>query len=265
MPGNAAVKSTARAALKGIWLGAIACTLLLFGAAFVAVYAGVLFSTTMRTVGNWLTAVFAPLFCLFVVSPLFLGVLRYFWRATAGGKDAVLSVFYYFESLSRYIYCIKFLSTLLIRLALIVLAVFSPFIAIKLILLAPGDVLSEQLRMQLSFASSVFASLGTVFFVIFSVRFYLSPALFVACDNLDRHEILYLSKTVSRQTAGAFIVLAVGMLGWLLLSAFGITLIYTVPYMIATYVIHCRFAINHHNRKAHRAQETDFPEYRSDF
>lgn len=265
MPGNAAVKSTARAALKGLWLSAIACTLLLLSAVFVAVYAASVFATAFAAVGEIIASVFVALFLCLCIAPLFLGVVRFFWRATADGDKNILSVFYYFESAPRYIGSLKFIIALLIRLALIALAVFSPYIAVEALCAIPSDILSEQIRMHLSFTSSVFASLGVLFFILFSVRFYLSPVLYVACGELDRHEILYLSKTVSRRSAGAYLVLIVGMVGWILLSALGVTLIYTVPYMLVSYVIHCRFAINYHNRKTRQAEQTDFPEFTSDF
>ncbi len=265
MPGNAAVKSTARAALGTFWLKAIACTLILLAAIFTAVYAETVFYTVCGKASAVVTIVFTVLFTFFALCPLFLGVLRFFWRSTAGAGDNVTSVFYYLSDLSCYLKSLAFLASLLGRLVLVAFFSFLPFITVKAVMGASLNFATEQIGFYLQFLSSVFLALGWVFFIIFSVRLYLAPSLFVGCEGLERGEIIYLSKLLSRSSAGAFIVLCFGMLGWILLSVFGVTMIYTVPYIISAYVVHCRYAVNHYNHKVKIMGETDFHEFRSDF
>ncbi len=265
MPGNAAVKSTARAALSAFWLKAIVSTLIALAALAVLIYAETVFYTVCGKASVIVAVVFTVLFTFFVLCPLFLGVLRFFWRSTAGSGDNVTSVFYYLSNRLHYLKCLAFSASLLLRLLIVAFFSFLPFIAIRSIIGAPFAAATEQIGLYLQFLSSVFLSLGWVFFIIFSVRFYLAPALFVGCEDLHRSEIIYLSKLLSRSTAGAFIVLCFGMLGWLLLSVLGITMVFTVPYILAAYVVHCRYAVNHYNHKVKIINETDFPEFRSDF
>ena len=63
------------------------------------------------------TAIFLIL-NLFMLSPIFFGALRYFWRLLCGVADSPLSVFYYFTSKEKYIKLLKIVFNLGIRAAI---------------------------------------------------------------------------------------------------------------------------------------------------
>jgi uncharacterized membrane protein len=52
---------------------------------------------------------------------------------------------------------------------------------------------------------------------------------------------------ISKHSSGAFASLILSFFGWFLLSLFGIPLVYTLPYFLISYVVHCRFAIVNYN------------------
>lgn len=265
LPGNAAVKSTARIALRGFWIKAIVCTLILFATLFTAVLANEVFYHVFATGDQIISTVFNLLYLTFVFCPIALGILRFFWRNTATTGDDIGSVFYYLSDFNSYLKCIGFSVVLLFKISIVALISFLPLIAIKSVMGAPFINLNEQASLYLGFVSLIFSVLGWVFFLIFSVRYYLAPIMFVGCETLEKDEIFYLSKTVSRNTAGAFVVLLFGMFGWIVLTILGVTAVFTVPYILSAYAVHSRFAINYHNRNVKIANETDFPEYRSNF
>ena len=107
IPNSSVVKTTARAALKGRWVEAVTVSSLgLFSLLIVS------FIQSIVSISNneWLmraSSIVAVIFSIFVLSPLFLGIIRFFWRLTDSAKDDMSSVFYYFGSRSRYLRAIK--------------------------------------------------------------------------------------------------------------------------------------------------------------
>ena len=265
MPGNAAVKSTARVIMKKLWPQLIACTFLIMACFFVGIYALSAFGLLLGDNAVFASLPFLVLYILFVAAPFVYGALRFVWRAGDDSGDDVGLVFYYFASAKRYFKSVRFTVGFLLRIALMLFLAHLPQNVVKVALYAASGFLNEQMRLQFSFVVSLLGLLGLVLFVILSTRYYIAPLLFVGCDHLENAEVIHMSKLISRKTAGAYIVLVLGMIGWMLLSLLGITLIYTAPYFLAAYTVHCRYAVYHYNHLAKISGETDFPAFRSSF
>ena len=58
-----------------------------------------------------------------------------------------------------------------------------------------------------------------------------------------------------------FIYLIFCFLGWYLLSLFIFPMIYTLPYAITAYCVHCRFAVADYNKHTKRVHEENLPTY----
>lgn len=264
MPGNAAVKNTARVILKGMWPKLIACTFLGIAVAFIGIYA--ISAVSLLVFGAvWMELLALICYFLLIFMPLSLGILRFVWRQINDADDDIEIVFYYFSSAAQYFKSLLFTVTFGIKLLISAVLAFFPYLAVRYALYSSADFLSEQMEMRLLFLSAIFWLCGMIFFIILSVRYYISPLLFVCCSDIEVSEVMHLSKLISRKTAGSYIVLVLGMIGWILLSVFGITMIYTVPYLLLTYAVHCRYAIYYYNHRIRLNEETSFPEFRSSF
>ncbi len=265
MPGNAAVKSTARVILRKNWPALIACAFLLVAAAFIGIYVENVFLLLMGAFAAWAIVPFTVLYGWLLFMPLLLGVLRYAWHLSSDKTASLDSVFYYFSDPGAYLKSLHFIFSFSIRVVFSAFLAFLPYIAVITAADLATDFADSQVQMHLMFLSTVLVIFGIVLFIVFSVRYYISPLLFVGSEQLEVAETIHLSKIISRRTAGSYIVLIIGLLGWMLLSALGVTLIYTVPYMLLCYTVHCRYAVYYHNHRAKINEETDFFEYRSSF
>ncbi len=265
MPGNSAVKSTARAALKSFWPQAVACCFVLLAGLFIPFCVCEVGSTVFGVYSALPNALFSALFGFAVILPLFFGVLRYFRRAIYGNTDSTATVFYYFSSKRRYFDMLFFSVMLAVHMLGFAAVTFLPYIVIRIMDHMPMSILPDSFLIQSEFVGGLFFLLGFAFFILATVKYYAAPMIFISCDDIHWTEAFYMSKQLSRYSAGSFLVLIVGFVGWVLLSFSGIALIFTLPYMLAAYVVHCRYAFNFYNHKIQIMQETDFPEYRSTF
>lgn len=265
MPGNAAVKSTARTALKGFWPQAIAASLWFMAVCAVLFVLLSVNSTLFGVRATVLNVVLTVIFAFLIIAPCFLGLLRFFRRAIYGNTDSFSSLFYYFSDKHKYKKAVWFFIMLVCRMGAIGLLTFLPYIIVRIIELLPFKFVADSLFLQFSIIRFVMYIIGVLFFLIVNLRYYIAPMLFVSCDDMHWTEIIYVSKHVSRYSSGPFLVLIVGFTGWILLSFLGVTLIYTMPYMLAAYAVHCRFAFSHYNHNIEVMKDTDFPEYRSTF
>ncbi len=265
MPGNTAVKSTARTALKGFWPQAVAASLWFLAVCSVLMVLLSVNSTLFGVRATVLNIILGVVFAFLFAAPCFLGLLRFFRRAVYGNTDSYSSLFYYFSDRHKYKKTVWFFLMLVCRIGAVGLLTFSPYFIIRIIELLPFRFVADSLFLQFSVIRFIMYLIGAIFFLIANLRYYIAPMLFVSCDDMHWTEIIYVSKHISRYSSGPFLVLIIGFSGWFLLSLFGVTLIYTMPYMLTAYVVHCRFAFSHYNHNVELMKKTDFPKYRSTF
>lgn len=265
MPDNSAVKSTARVSLRNLWPQAIAVASILLAAVFIVVVICSVNSLAFGTFAKYVNIAAAVLLFFTVLAPLILGVLRWFWRATAGKADQVTSVFRYFGK-DKYRRAFIFAFMYVTKNALIAGVSLLPFFAVTIASKLPLDMISVHSgELYLGLIGVLLGVLGTVVFLLLSTKYYIAPMIFVCCEDKHWTEVFYLSKRVAQYSSGAFLVLVAGMLGWMLLSFFGVTMIYTLPYMLAAFAVHCRYSFHYYNHNMNILQENGFSEYRSEF
>ncbi len=265
MPGNAAVKSTARIALKKFWPQAIACVMILAATVFIAIYACFINQLVLGQNAFFLNIPFLIIYAFLAIIPISFGTLRFFWRSTAGTVDSLLSVFHYYGDRRRFFQLCCFTASFVLKNVLVGVVTFLPYIITRITAFLPYKMFSEAFALQLDVISGVLFLVGVVFFVLATLKYYPAPMMFVCCEDIHWTEVFYIAKHVSRYSSGPFVVLIIGFIGWGLLGMLGVTAVFTLPYMLAAYAIHCRYAFNYYNHNIKLLGETDFPEFRSTF
>lgn len=246
--GSNVVKITAKSALKNNWLRAIIAGCVYLFSYFACMYSASLLS---YAVGETVSNIVFILLSVFLLLPLFLGLIRFFWRMIMGAEDSPITVFHYLGSKELYLKALGLVISLVTRIAGISLLVFIPAIAVWVI--SNPDIYEAfdvAIPIWSSNLNAIWALLGTVsVFVIISlsVKYYLAPLLIVADDNMDVYEAIHMSKIISKNTHIDFVFLAFSFIGWILMSLFVIPLVFTLPYMMTAYVVHCRFAVADYN------------------
>lgn len=262
---SSVVKQTAKAALKPRLLqSVVACCVLIF-AFYTTQLIGSVVSIFADVIGFFISVI---LLCLFIILPLALGVLNYFKRLIWGQEDSILIIFKYFSSKEQYKRCLRLTLTLGIKLLIASLVLFLPAIVIEIIS-------SENLYTWLGIAQPVWTSnLWTLnsfvvllaFFALFFVmiKYYLSAFIFVSNDDIEVAEAVNMSTIISKRTGGDFFGLVLSFLPWILLSLLVAPLIFTLPYMLASYSVHSRFAITAYNMDVDRFSANNAPSFSTD-
>lgn len=262
LPSSAAVKSTARDSLKGVWPSVMTVGVILM----LTYYFGLFLSELVKTIVPFNNTVVSiatiVIYFLLLYFPLFLGALRWFWCISAKNPNDKKEIFIYFSSPKKYFRTVWFTVALIIRLLLCGIVAFAPAILASLLskpfiyvtLGFPMPLWSANLPVVANFLEV----LGLILFLFLSLRFYLSGLLLVIDDDMHPGEAFYISKLISRDFLMNFILLSLSFFGWFLLSLLAVPLIFTLPLFITSFTIHGRFAINYYNTKVNRWQQNSF-------
>ncbi len=202
---------------------------------------------------------------IFMLSPIFFGALRYFWRLLCGVADSPLSVFYYFNAKESYKKVLKIVFYLGIRAVILLLLLHIPYLIVSLIsnikIYEFLDITTPLWTANLSNISAFLKSIAIIGTVFFMLKYYLAPMLFVADENMDVNEALHMSVVVSKNTLLDFIYLTFSMLGWIILSLLFIPLIYTIPLFVTVYFTHCSYAVAEYNEHIKKVNNENFPTF----
>lgn len=246
--GNNAVKTTAKTALKEHWLKAVAaCCIYIFGH-FIC-----LMSTSLLSIpfGDGAFFITFALLVVFVLLPLGLGLIRFLWRLIMGGDDNLVTVLEYFSYKNKYLKCLKLIFSLALRICGISLLVMLPSIIVWVISTpAVYETFGLAIPIWSSNLNTIWIFLTTIsVFVIISIcsKYYLTPILFVADEDMEIEEALNMSKIISKNTYIDFIYLVFSLVFYIVISLFVIPLIFTLPFLLTCYAVHCRFAVADYN------------------
>lgn len=247
--GSKVVKITAKTALNGKMLKAVFTTAFFLFCCFICQYSAGIFAYTGKiSVAN----IIFVLETVFLLAPIFLGYIRYIWRMIFGADDSPVSVFYYISGKKIYFKTLSFFGILILKAVPIGIVLFLPSILLSLFTKEYiYDLLNIAMPLWIANLNSVITILtvfATVALCFYMLRYYISPILFIADENMDVYETLHMSKTISRKSALDFIYLFSSFIGWILLSVLVIPLIFTLPYFITSYAVHTRFAVAEYNK-----------------
>lgn len=259
------VKRTAKTALRGNWLKSIVAATTAIFAVLVCIFA----SDCAHIVAGWFcSAVIFAAACFFLIFPLILGVLWFFRRLIWGQDDNVIAIFRYFSDFSLYKRALHLTGLMAIRLFSNGILLFSPCLIVRLF--CWGGLYSFlNLSMPVWAGGLIYVSyfLGFIatlalFFVM--LKIYLAPFLFTADEEMDAAEAVNMSAVISKRTDSDFFWLLLSFVGWALLSAFVMPLVFTLPYFVCSYLVHCRFAVAQYNREVDRMTEDHATFYRAE-
>ncbi len=260
--GNSVVKLTAKTALKNNWLKCIAASLsLIFSCLIIFIAADYVSYISNGALGYILLAVAG----IFLIFPLFLGVVRFFWRMIFGADDMQAAIFHYFSDKEKYRRALRLSASLAIRTVGFAAVVFLPafiiniFSGVKIydIMNIPIPIWTGNLYYLTVFLKTV---ASVVLFFIMS-RYYLAPFLAVADEDMDVTEAIHMSCTLAKDTGLDFIYLIFSFLGWLLISVLVFPLVFTLPYFMTSLSVHVRFAVAEYNKKVEKNSNSGIPTF----
>lgn len=251
IPTSRVVKSTVRSAFQGRIIPVSLAALTVVFSYYVAYLLAGALTVPSGTYGEIISVVSLLLMFCFILGPVTLGAVRYFWRLTDGADEGPVAVFYYFSSLYRYKRAIKVLLIPLFRCAGVFIICLLPYGVISVLSNAwIYQFLGTEIPIWVAGLALVEAFLqvaGTFVALIVVAKYYLVPVIAVMDENLLVLEAVHMSVMVSRRSLGAAAGLFCSLIGWVLLSTFVIPLIYTAPLFLGCYVVHGRYALVNYN------------------
>lgn len=257
--GSRAVKATAITTLKGNFLNSCLASLAVIVCVFVCYITASLLS---MPIGEIAATVIYAVICILLISPVALGLIRYFWRMLFGAFDSPIAVFYYLSEKRLYVKAMKLVLSLTLKLLLYGAIIFVP---VALLWLFSQGFIYEALGMHIPLWSTYLESVlsylyyfGAVILTAVMLRYYIAPVLFVADENMDSSEAIHMAAVISRKTYLDFVFIIFSFILWILLSVFIIPLVFTLPYMLTAYVIHVRFAVAEYNMFVEKNNSGDF-------
>lgn len=259
---NKIVKITARTALGGNWIFSIfAFCIVLFTYLIISNSVSVL----DYIFGKYLSEIAIVIGTLFILLPLTLGLLRYFWRLLFGSRDNPISVFYYFSDKLLYKKSMTLIFSLFIKFLLWYIILNIPLLITKFM---AGNFIYDMVDIPIPVWTANLTNVGKFLKIISSVliffimmRYYLSPMLFIADDNIESAEAIHMSTVISKKTSVDYIYLILSFFGWFLLSILIIPVIFVLPYFITSYLVHSRFAVADYNLHIKNSAEASYPSY----
>lgn len=260
--GNSVVKLTAKTALKNNWLKCIAASLSLIFSCLISLIAADYASYISNDAVGY---IFLAAVGIFLIFPLFLGVVRFFWRMIFGADDMQLVIFHYFSDKEKYKRALRLSASLAIRAVGFAAVMFLPAIVIDIfsgvkvydMMDIPIPIWTGNLYYLTVFLKTV---ASVVLFFVMS-RYYLAPILVVADEDMDVAEAMHMSCTLSRDTGLDFIYLIFSFLGWLLVSVLIFPLVFTLPYFTTSICVHARFAVAEYNKKVEKNSDSGIPTF----
>ncbi len=259
------VKQTAKIALSKRYLQTVAVCCVLIFSFFVAVLTAELVSVFAGVIGYFVA--FAALL-FFAIFPLLLGALYYFRRLLWEQQDSLIIIFKYFSSICEYKRAIKFVFLTALKWVVAAAVLFFPCLVV---LILSNEGFYEMLNISLPIWTSNLWALNSFLVIVASfllvfvmIKYYLAPFIFIANDDIDPEEAVNMSTIISKRTGADFVGLVLSFAGWIALSVFVAPIPFVLPYFIASYGVHCRFAITAYNCDVDRFNASVTPRYSTD-
>lgn len=260
--GNSVVKLTAKTALKNNWLKCIAASLSLIFSCFIMLIASDYLSYISNDAVGYIFIAVAGIFLIF---PLFLGIVRFFWRMIFGADDMQLVVFFYFSDKEKYKRALRLSAALALRTVGFAVVMFLPAIIIDIFSgVKVYDMMDIPIPIwtgNLYYISVFLKTVASVILFFVMSRYYLAPFFVVADEDMDIAEAMHMSCTLARDTGLDFICLIFSFIGWILISVLIFPLVFTLPYFITSLSVHTRFAVAEYNKKAEKNSDSGIPTF----
>ena len=246
--GSNVVKTTAKTALKGNYLNAVASSLILIFSWILCSNLAVLCMPFAGEIGTYIIVV---LMLLFLLLPMALGLLRSVWRLLFGVKDNPLSVFYWFSEKKLYLRAFKLIFQISMRIIFWLMILNLPTLLLHFL---SRSFFFEMIGMEVpvwtanfGFFSIILRNLSFVIVFFIMLKYYMAPILVIADENMDVNEAMYTSAVISKKSSIDFISLIVSSILWIIASFLLMPLPFTLPFLLSFYAVHTRFSITEYN------------------
>lgn len=248
--GSNVVKLTAKSVLKNNWISAVITCLTMF-LSFYAIF--IVISLLASVIPTYASTVIFILLVTFLLAPLLLGIFRNFWYLVNGNSLNPLHSFYYFSSKRMYLRALKLFFRLFLKGFGHSVIIFLPAIVFEIF---SSEFIYELLDMPIPLWTTNFQyitvflrtmAIVLLFFVM--TRYYSAPVLTVGDDEMDVEEAIHMSVILSKGSLLEFIYLFFSFAGWIFISFFYFPFLFTMPYMITSYIVHTKFAIEDYNKR----------------
>lgn len=248
MATSKAVKMTALATLKGNWGNAISMAMIPFSASALTYLIGSILNLPL---GNFSVIIMLGL-SVFVCSPLWLGALHCYWRMANGCTDRVSQVFCYFSDWSAYKRALSFAVRMSVLLIGGILVLNLPAIAVDFFT-SEGfyeliGVATPLWVLNLNFIAGILKFIAITAAIAYVMCLYLPSFVFAVREDLGARECIAEGLRIGRFTKNSFSTYVFSFLGWIFLSMLFIPTLFTVPYMLMSYTVACRFGVAGYNK-----------------
>ena len=252
LPNSSAIKSEAKKMLSGKWpLGIASCFIVASFIMFFLVLYSLLYQFFPVGLPHTVLLILVYFFAVSIGFPLSLGVLR-IYRAILCEKDTDLyEAFYYFSSVKLLTKALQLCFFLICKFTLIGFLLFVPSIIVNF--LSEGRLPVFESGMPIWFSNlwvfgTFLRGIAVAILIYIVLRHYACAYIFIQNDNISAMETVLLATKVAKVSISSFLGLCISLLGWLLLSLLAAPAIFTVPYCLMAYAVHCTAAINYYNR-----------------
>lgn len=259
LPSTKVIKDTARKQMKNNWVQVIIVTAVLllaiilttvWGSMILALLSGIRMVNGPLASAVWfLATALSTALSLCMVMPLVQGVVRWFWFLGLDKELPLSEAFYYFSEWSL------FLKSLILGLRFLGSMVIASFVCylptVAAMTLTKAENASINVTLLKVLAILLFL-LGSVIIIKVALCYSLAPIAIIINPELQPHDAIDISKKIVSANRGACLFTVLSFIGYLLLSIFGVTLIYTLPFMLTSYSVFARFLITGHRFESAR-------------
>lgn len=256
MPTSAAVKASAKLALKDKWPTALGIGSIIFSVYCLNIVIAQIVSTLLQPIVNeiWLTVIAVLsmlLFCQFFFAPLLYGALRWFWFGSLDNDVSVNEIFYYFSSLKLYLRALSLSVRIFTRVIGVLFICFLPALIVGAVASPTTyEILGSEMPYWATYVWMLFnvlAMFGIIMSFIMLLRYFAAPILMINDAGISPQEALHLSVIISKNANGKTFSFVMSFFAWGLLSLLYIPMIFTLPYFICSYAIYCKNLIANYN------------------
>ncbi len=255
------IKKAARGALKHRWPEAIIVSVVLIATLMLNTFMQYMLMSIFKVKEVWTPftptdlplysqfasagiTLFSAVFSFLVIFPLTFGVMRWFWAVTGGSSVSVGDIFYYFSCPKIFFKTLSLSIRLYIMLVIGAIVCFLPYILLGI---ATSPYLYDSLGVSMPIVMngllplvSFFELFGFLAFLMWISIYLLCYTVIFAEPDISSGEIIRRTVKVTKgfrfNTVGFFF----SFFGWLLLSLLAVPLIFTVPYLLASFAVYGR-------------------------
>lgn len=250
-----AVKTTAKEILKGNWANAMISTAVPVLATAVIYIATYLLSLPFGIYSGILFVVSY----IFLLSPLWLGVVYCYWLMANNIKGYPTEVFYYFSNFKSYRRAVAFTIKITFRIMVFSILFFLPSIII--------NAFTNEAFYELIGASTplwvlgfkpiyyVFRFVGIVLLLAYLLGIMPPLFLVVANEEMSVEDCIKRGINIGIPEKSSFAAITWSYIGYILLSLLIVPVLFTVPYLIMSYIVTCRFLITQYNLSIEKTNE----------